>query len=177
MQTLLVHGYMKSALHQQLQHSSHRRKRGKHPTATDFMYLNSLFWLAEVSCSQITSTSLQLSATLHCIFPLKHRLWSSQLNNGMKRPVQYNSLVCCLFYSAKGGGGVCEQERFPHVIQDYICHCQAQISYWFIHNRSCDPRYLYFFRIKTLTLLYSINTKALSGAAPSTGKAIEQSYS
>jgi len=40
--TVLVHGYMKSPS-QQLQHSSSRRKRGKHPTVTDCIYLNSLF--------------------------------------------------------------------------------------------------------------------------------------
>lgn len=55
-----------------LQHSSFRRKRGKCSTATDFMYLNSLFWLAEMSCSQSTGTASQLSATLHCTFPSKH---------------------------------------------------------------------------------------------------------
>lgn len=152
---------MKSAFHQQLWHSSSRRKRGKHPTATDLMYLNSLFWLAEMSCSQITGTSSQLSATLHWTFPSKHK-GAVSLTIAWKDLYRTTAWFAGFFIQLTVGWGTREVSTCNPRLH---CQIQAQISYWFTHNRR---RHLYCFKIKTLTLLYSINTEA----SPSTSKAI-----
>lgn len=127
----------------------HPGERGKRSAVTDCMYLNSSFWLAEMSCSQITGTASQLSATLHCTFPLRgasHMCRNTDfgalsLTVARKDLYRATAWFAVYFIQIREGGrkiSICNRRLHCQSL-----HFSAQASYWLPQNNSCDPRHLH----------------------------------